>query len=49
MTEHYLYLEAVHLGNVVDDTEDLSTRRAGGYMLLELVHRCQVPAGYKPA
>ena len=39
MTEHYLYLEAVNLGNVVDDTEDLSTRRAGGYMLLELVHK----------
>ena len=36
---HYLYLEAVNLGNVVDDTEDLSTRRAGGYMLLELVHK----------
>lgn len=36
---HYLYLEAVNLGNVIDDTEDLSTRRAGGYMLLELVHR----------
>jgi hypothetical protein len=35
---HYLYLEAVNLGNVIDDTEDLSTRRAGGYMLLELVH-----------
>ena len=39
MTNHYLYLEAVNLGNVVDDTEDLSTRRAGGYMLLELVHK----------
>ena len=35
---HYLYLEVVNLGNVIDDTEDLSTRRAGGYMLLELVH-----------
>ena len=35
---HYLYLEAVNLGNVINDTEDLSTRRAGGYMLLELVH-----------
>ncbi len=35
----YLYLEAVNLGGVIDDTEDLSTRRAGGYMLLELVHQ----------
>ncbi len=37
MPDHYLYLEAVNLGTVIDDTEDLSTRRAGGYMLLELV------------
>lgn len=38
MQAQYLYLEAVNLGNVVEDTEDLSTRRAGGYMLLALVH-----------
>ena len=41
MIEHYLYLEAVNLGNVIEDTEDLSTRRAGGYMLLELVHKVE--------
>ena len=38
----YLYLEAVNLGGVIDDTEDLSTRRAGGYMLLKLVHKVKL-------
>ena len=37
----YLYLEAANLGGVIDDTEDLSTRRAGGYMLLELVRKVE--------
>jgi hypothetical protein len=35
----YLYLEAVNLRHVIDDTAQLSVRRAGGYLLLELVHR----------
>lgn len=34
----YLYLEAVNLQHVIDDTAQLSIRRAGGYLLLELVH-----------
>jgi hypothetical protein len=35
---HYLLVEAVNLDQVVNDTEDLSTRRAGGYMLLQFVY-----------
>jgi hypothetical protein len=42
---HYLLVEAVNLDQVVNDTEDLSTRRAGGYMLLQFVYdiaeKCQ--------
>ncbi len=37
----YVLVQAVNLRHVIDDTEDLSTRRAGGYMLLELVHRIE--------
>jgi hypothetical protein len=35
----FIHVEAVNMGGVIFDTEDLSTRRAGGYMLLEMVHR----------
>jgi hypothetical protein len=34
----FIQVEAVNMGGVISDTEDLSTRRAGGYMLLDLVH-----------
>lgn len=37
MTLKLLRLEAINLSYVVDDTEDLSTRRGGGYMLLQAV------------
>lgn len=35
----YLLVQAVNLGQVIDDSQDISTRRAGGYMLLDLIHR----------
>jgi len=34
-----LRLEAVNLAHTIDDTEDLATRRGGGYMLLRAVHK----------
>lgn len=34
-----LRLEAVNLAHTIDDTEDLSTRRGGGYMLLRAVRK----------
>ncbi len=34
MPQYYLRVEGVNLGNVLDDTDDLSTRRGGGLMLL---------------
>jgi hypothetical protein len=34
----FIHVESVNMGGVIFDTEDLSTRRAGGYMLLDLVH-----------
>lgn len=37
MTFQLLRLEAINLSYVIDDTEDLSTRRSGGYMLLQAV------------
>ncbi len=37
MTYQLLRLEAINLRYCIDDTENLSTRRAGGYMLLQAV------------
>ena len=37
MTLQLLRLEAINQSYVIDDTEDLSTRRGGGYMLLQAV------------
>lgn len=35
---YYFRVEAVNLAHILHDTNDLSTRRAGGYMLLEAIH-----------
>jgi len=35
----YLFVQAVNLRHARGDTQDLSTRRAGGYMLLEAIQR----------
>jgi hypothetical protein len=37
MTTNLLRIEAVNIRYCIDDTEDLSTRRAGGYMLLQAI------------
>lgn len=35
----YFRIEAVNLDHILHDTNDLSTRRAGGYLLLEAIHK----------
>jgi len=35
---HYYRIEAVNLSQVLSDTNDLSTRRSGGYLLLQAMH-----------
>ena len=37
MKNNLLRIEAVNLASTIDDTEDLSTRRGGGYMLLDAI------------
>ena len=37
MTIQLLRLEAMNMAYIIDDTEDLSTRRSGGYMLLQAI------------
>ncbi|TDM08357.1 MAG: hypothetical protein C4K60_02520 [Ideonella sp. MAG2] len=39
MTMHLLYIEAINLSQVIDDTQDLATRRAASQMLLDMVHQ----------
>ena len=41
MTNYYLRMEGVNLSNVVQDTQDLSTIRGGGLMLLHAVKEAQ--------
>jgi hypothetical protein len=41
MTNYYLRMEGVNLSNVVHDTQDLSTIRGGGLMLLHAVKEAQ--------
>lgn len=36
---HYFRIEAVNLDYILHDTNDLSTRRASGYLLLEAIHK----------
>lgn len=36
---HYFRIEAVNLDHILHDTNDLSTRRASGYLLLEAIHK----------
>ena len=39
MPQYFLRVEGVNLANVLDDTDDLSTRRGGGLMLLNAVRQ----------
>ncbi len=47
MTDWYLRAEAVNLGNTVYDTNDISTIRGGGFMLLQAVN--EIAKSYKSA
>lgn len=43
MSQYYLQIEAVNLGNFISDTPDLSTVRGGGLLLLEAVEKLTPP------